>query len=227
MSLENHLQELRRRILWIIFAIFFSSLLSYPLTPFILNKIKSDLLQGNNFVVLSPQEAIIVYIKLSFLLGFILSFPIIIFQLWSFVAPGLIKSEKKLFSWTIISSLGLFCLGASFAYFLLLPVTFRFLLGISSSVALPMLSLDQTITFLILIILSFGLIFQLPLLMGILTKLKLLNYKILSSKRKYVILLTFILAAIITDPSVITQILVAIPIIILYEIGIFTSRILS
>ena len=227
LTLEEHLQELRRRILWILFILVFFSIVSYPLTPSLLSKIKHDLLRGSSLVVLSPQEAILVYIKISLLLGFTLSLPFIIFHSWRFIAPGLIEREKRLFLCIVTSSLLLFLLGAGFAYFFLLPITLRFLLEVANWTAVPMLSLDRTINFILLIILISGLIFQLPLVVGILTRLSLVNYKILSSKRRYVILLAFIISALITDPSMITQILVAIPIIILYEISILVSKILG
>ena len=227
LTLEEHLQELRRRILWILFILVFFSIVSYPLTPSLLSKIKRDLLRGSSLVVLSPQEAILVYIKISLLLGFTLSLPFIIFHSWRFIAPGLIEREKRLFLCIVTSSILLFLLGAGFAYFFLLPITLRFLLEVANWTAVPMLSLDRTINFILLIILISGLIFQLPLVVGILTRLSLVNYKILSSKRRYVILLAFIISALITDPSMVTQILVAIPIIILYEISILVSKILG
>ena len=227
LTLEEHLQELRRRILWILFILVFFSIVSYPLTPSLLSKIKRDLLRGSSLVVLSPQEAILVYIKISLLLGFTLSLPFIIFHSWRFIAPGLVEREKRLFLCIVTSSILLFLLGAGFAYFFLLPITLRFLLEVANWTAVPMLSLDRTINFILLIILISGLIFQLPLVVGILTRLSLVNYKILSSKRRYVILLAFIISALITDPSMVTQILVAIPIIILYEISILVSKILG
>ncbi len=227
LTLEEHLQELRRRILWILFILVFFSIVSYPLTPSLLSKIKRDLLRGSSLVVLSPQEAILVYIKISLLLGFTLSLPFIIFHSWRFIAPGLIEREKRLFLCVVTSSILLFLLGAGFAYFFLLPITLRFLLEVANWTAVPMLSLERTINFILLIILISGLIFQLPLVVGILTRLSLVNYKILSSKRRYVILLAFIISALITDPSMVTQILVAIPIIILYEISILVSKILG
>lgn len=227
LTLEEHLQELRRRILWILFILVFFSIVSYPLTPSLLSKIKRDLLRGSSLVVLSPQEAILVYIKISLLLGFTLSLPFIIFHSWRFIAPGLVEREKRLFLCIVTSSILLFLLGAGFAYFFLLPITLRFLLEVANWTAVPMLSLDRTINFILLIILISGLIFQLPLVVGILTRLSLVNYKVLSSKRRYVILLAFIISALITDPSMVTQILVAIPIIILYEISILVSKILG
>jgi len=227
LTLEEHLQELRRRILWILFILVFFSIVSYPLTPSLLSKIKHDLLRGSSLVVLSPQEAILVYIKISLLLGFTLSLPFIIFHSWRFIAPGLVEREKRLFLCIVTSSILLFLLGAGFAYFFLLPITLRFLLEVANWTAVPMLSLDRTINFILLIILISGLIFQLPLVVGILTRLSLVNYKVLSSKRRYVILLAFIISALITDPSMVTQILVAIPIIILYEISILVSKILG
>ncbi|RLI90433.1 MAG: twin-arginine translocase subunit TatC [Candidatus Altiarchaeales archaeon] len=227
LTLEEHLQELRRRILWILFILVFFSIVSYPLTPSLLSKIKRDLLRGSSLVVLSPQEAILVYIKISLLLGFIPSLPFIIFHSWRFIAPGLVEREKRLFLCVVTSSLLLFLLGAGFAYFFLLPITLRFLLEVANWTAVPMLSLERTINFILLIIFISGLIFQLPLVVGILTRLSLVNYKVLSSNRKYVILLAFIISALITDPSMVTQILVAIPIIILYEISILVSKILG
>jgi len=227
MPILEHLRELRKRILISIFAFIFALIVSFPLVPPVLNKIREDLMENILFVVLSPQEAIMVEIKVSLLLGFILSFPVLVYQLWAFIAPGLLRKERKILFYILLPSIVLFLLGVMFAYYLLLPITLRFLIDISYAIAFPLFSLSQTFNFVIILIILFGLVFQLPLIVAILSRLGIVNYHFLESKRKYILLSTFIIAAIITDPSVVTQILVAIPIILLYEISIWVSKIVG
>lgn len=226
MPVSEHLSELRKRILVSLSAFIFASIISLPLVPMVLNKIRGDLLDIP-LVVLAPQEALMVGLKLSLFIGFILSFPVLVYQLWSFIAPGLIEREKKVLLHILLPSTLLFLLGAGFAYYLLLPITLRFLIGVSYAVAYPLFSLSQTFSFVITLILLFGLIFQLPLVVAVLTRIGLVDHIFLKSKRRYVILSSFIAAAVITDPSVVTQILVSIPIILLYELSIWISRYLK
>jgi sec-independent protein translocase protein TatC len=227
MPLLEHLRELRKRLLISLSVFISASAISLPLAPFVLNRMREDLMKEVFFIVLSPQEALMVEIKVSLLMGFIRSFPVSVYQMWAFIAPGLLGKEKKILSYVLLPSIVLFLLGAGFAYYLLLPVTLSFLISVAYTVAFPLFSLNQTLNFIIPLILSFGLVFQLPLIVAVLSKLGVVNPCLLTSKRRYVILLTFLVAAVITDPSVVTQILVAIPIILLYEMSIQVSKLLG
>ncbi|HIE33990.1 MAG TPA: twin-arginine translocase subunit TatC [Candidatus Altiarchaeales archaeon] len=224
MPFWEHFNELRRRLILCIVVFIIITIVSFPLSPIVISRIMNDLVHDARIIVLSPQEAIIVYLNLSILLSFILSFPIVAYHLWVFIAPGLLDSEKRIILPVIVSSILLFITGIAFSYYLLLPLTIRFLINVSYSVAEPFLDLRQTISFITGIMLIFGLLFQLPLVAAVLSRLSILNHKSLKSRRNYFILIAFILSAIITDPSIFTQILVAIPIIILYEISVLAAR---
>lgn len=224
----EHLTELRKRILLSILALVFFSILSYPFSGEILNKIKRDLIPEYQLYIFSPLEAIVLYLKISILSGFFLSSPFIFFEFWSFFEPAMKRNEKKFFLLILFSSISLFILGNLFSYLFLIPITLKILIELSLPVATPLLSLEQTFDFIISMMLIFGIVFQLPLVIVILTKLKFFTPDGLTSKRSHVIVLIFLVAAIITpDTSGITQILVAIPMMLIYEMSILVSKILK
>lgn len=221
----EHLEELRRRVVVLVVFFVVVSVLSYPFVGGLLSHVIRDQLGTTRLVILSPQEAVIAYIKTSIFIGFILTIPLFIYELWSFIEPALNPAEKKLLAYSIIPSLLLFSLGVLFAYFILLPITLNFLLSESLPVAEPMLSLDATITFILFMLLVVGFSFQLPLIVAVLAKIHLLDYKTLSNKRRYVILSIFIFAAIVTpDTTFFSQLIVSIPLIVLYEFSVQISR---
>lgn len=221
----EHFSELRKRILLSILALVLFSILSYPFSGWVLNKIKRDIIPEHQLYIFSPLEAIVLSLKISILLGFFLSSPIFLFEFLSFIEPAMKRNEKKLLLITLFSSMLLFLLGLLFSYLLLIPITLKILIEFSLPVATPLLSLEQTFDFIISMMLIFGIVFQLPLIIGILTKLKFLNPRELISKRSYAIVLIFLIAAIITpDTSGLTQILVAIPMILIYEMSILISK---
>lgn len=227
MPVFGHLRELRKRFLVSFFAFVFASIVSFPVVPFLLERVRADLMGNVFLIVISPQEALMVELKVSLLLGLVFSFPVLVYQFWSFVAPAFLGREKTLTLTLLISSTLLFLAGNVFAYWLLLPVTMNFLINVSYPVALPMFSLNQAFSFAITLVVLFGLIFQLPLIVAVLSRLGLVDHMVLSSRRRYVVLGAFIVAAVITDPSVFTQILVAVPIILLYEVSILISWIMG
>lgn len=223
----NHFEELRRRILLSVFIIVFVSVVSYPLSPLILNRIKSDLLSGISFVVLSPLEAVTVNIKVSILLSLVFSSPLLFYELWSFIGPGLSRNEKKMLLYAIMPSTLLFIAGILFAYKIILPVALYFLVQESYSVATPMFSLNETFSFIMFTLVSTGLAFQLPLIIAVLCKIGLVNHELLRSNRKYFIVIVFVFAGVITpDTTIVSQMLVALPLILLYELSILASRII-
>ncbi len=172
---------------------------------------------------IGPSEGLIVKLKVSFFSGLILVLPFIVFQIWKFISIGLKKKERRIILiYFPISSL-LFFAGILFAYFIMSPAGLYFLINISSGLK-PMFTISKYTSLIILLIFVFGLIFELPLVILFLTQIGLVTPKFLTQNRKYAILLMFIVSAILTPPDIFTQFILAIPVLILYEISIWLSK---
>jgi sec-independent protein translocase protein TatC len=222
MPFSAHLEELRNRLIKILLAITAGFLGSYAFADHILEWLKNPLPQ--KLIFISPAEAFLANLKVSFLAGIIITLPFSLFQIWKFVTPGLKQTEKRYaFSFIVFGSL-LFCSGSLFAYYVILPLGLHFLLSYGSHGIQPMISVGPYISFCMVILLMFGLIFNLPLAVVLLTKLRLLNYSLLARNRKYAVLVIFIIAALFTPPDVFTQLLLGVPLVLLYEISIWLSR---
>ena len=180
--------------------------------------------RGIEIIYTTISEALVTKFKVSLISAVIVSSPVIIWQIWKFIKPGLYPYEQKylysLFFLTLLS----FLTGITFCYFAVYWLAVDFFLVQGAGLATPLLSLDRYVGFLISFILPFGCAFQLPIALYLTTKLGFTNYKSLASKRKYVLLGIFILAAILTPPDVISQIALGIPLYMLYEVGIQASR---
>lgn len=226
-SVVEHLAELRRRIILVLAVFAVSALLSYPVSKPILSIVKDDLLADVDLVVLGPQEAILTYVKVSLLIGFSVALPFITYHAWAFIAPGLLKRERRLIAYLVLPSAFLFLAGVAFGYFVLLPVALTFLVASASGLAEPMLSLSATFGFIATVLFALGVIFQLPLVTAALTKLGVLDAGTLTKYRRHAIVLILLAAALITDPSIITQLLLAVPMLLLYEAGILTSKLMG
>jgi sec-independent protein translocase protein TatC len=175
-------------------------------------------------VSISVPEKFIAHFTLACYLAFFISSPFILYQIWGFISIGLTARERQGVLLYFPVSCFLFCAGAGFGYLVVLPLGLRFLLGFGSPVIEPMLSISKYVSFVGMLTISFGLIFQLPLAMVFMTRLGIVTPEAFTSKRRVVIVLIFIAAAILTPPDVITQILMAIPLLALYEVGIVFSR---
>ena len=176
---------------------------------------------------MAPAEGFFAYLKLAVFAGFLLALPVILWQLWLFVAPALTQKEKK---WALIMVPGstiLFFTGVAFAYLFVWPSAVKFFLGFGSENLQPMLSLGQYLSFLISFILPFGVIFNLPLALLVLAKIGIISSKFLAKQRRVMIVVAFIIGGIITPtPDVFSQTMIAIPILVLYEASIWAVRIL-
>ncbi len=237
-----HLSELRKRIfvslafLGVAFAAVFNfsenvfDLLRFPLKtelkiiatkPFIQLLTKKPV----SLVFFSPAEGFWMHLKISMIAALVFSLPVIFFQLWGFVAPGLTEKEKKYVVPFIITSTLLFLLGAAFCFIIILPFALTFLLGYKAEHMSPMLSVGSYMDFCSKFILAFGAIFELPLVIIFLVRFGIVTPGQLAKQRRYAVLIAFIAGAILTPtPDVFNQTLMALPIIILYEIGILLSR---
>ena len=221
LTLVKHLEEFRNRIIKSIIFVIACSVFVYcfidRLLPFLTKPI-------GELVFIAPQEAFVANIQIAFFGGLFLSSPVILYQIWRFVSAGLKVNERKYVLIFGPISFIFFIVGCAFGYFVIVPLGIKFLLSFSTDFITPMISISKYISFLGLLTLVFGLVFQLPSVMLFLTKLRIIDSKFLSQRRREAIVIIFIAAAILTPPDVITQVLMALPLIILYELGIIFSK---
>ncbi|HNV23489.1 MAG TPA: twin-arginine translocase subunit TatC [Candidatus Omnitrophota bacterium] len=221
-SFWDHLEELRFRLIKIVLAVAFFSFFSYPFTDTLLSYLTQPI--GKLFFT-ALTEAFEVKIFLALWSGFFLSLPFVFYQVWEFIAMGLHPQEKKNIVILSFFSFGLFIIGAFFAYGFLIPFGVKFFLSFSSESLVPLLTIKQYLSFVGMLVLTGGMIFQLPLVILFLTKYGMVNPQFLSQKRREAVVIFLILSAVITPQTdVITQVLVFLPLMILYEISVFISR---
>jgi len=176
-------------------------------------------------VFLSPAEALWMHLKIAFIAAFGLALPVVLGQVWLFISPGLLANEKKYVLPFILLATMLFLAGASFCLFIVLPFALGFLMTYKTASLTPMISIGNYVDFTIKFILAFGAVFELPIVLVILTRMGVLTPKKLAEFRKYALVLAFVAAGILTPtPDAFNQMLMAVPIILLYEIGIVASR---
>jgi sec-independent protein translocase protein TatC len=185
--------------------------------------LKAVMPEGDRLIFTNLPEMFFTYLKVAFLSGALLMAPFIFYQLWMFVAPGLYRNEKKLVIPFVVTSTILFLGGALFGYFVVFPFGFKFFIGFSNEYVKALPSVKEYFSFAIKLLFAFGIVFELPVVIFFLTKMGIVTPEVLRRKRKYAILLTFVLGAILTPPDVITQCMMAGPLILLYEIGILVS----
>jgi sec-independent protein translocase protein TatC len=167
-----------------------------------------------------------IYLKLAITTGILFSLPVIVYHLWQFVAPGLLAKERRAVPWVVFFTVLCFASGTAFCYFVILKYGLSFLMSFQSETLVPMISIDEYFGFVTILIFVFGVLFEMPVLSYFLTRIGLLTPAFMRQKRRYSIVTIFILAAILT-PSVdaFTQILLAVPLLVLYEISIWVSKI--
>ncbi len=225
----SHLEELRKRLVicaigvgagFVIAYIFSERLFQLLVAP-----LKAVMPEGDQMIFTNLPEMFFAYIKVAFIAGILAAAPLIFYQLWMFIAPGLYRKEKKMAIPFVISSTILFVGGALFGYFVVFPFGFKFFIGFSNEYVKALPSVKQYFSFSMKLLFAFGVVFELPVIIFFLSKMGIVTPQFLKQKRKYAILLTFALAAILTPPDVITQCMMAGPLIVLYEIGIIVSRI--
>ncbi|MBQ6972839.1 MAG: twin-arginine translocase subunit TatC [Synergistaceae bacterium] len=224
--LISHLQELRRAVQICAGSVIAAFVVvwcfaSDALVGWIVAPIKA---KGIEIIYTAMSEAFTTKIKVSFTASVIIASPVIIWQMWSFIRPALYPGEKRAFKLVFAAALGLFLAGVVFCYEAVYMFAVDFFLVAGDNLATPMLSLDKYVGFLFGFILPFGMAFQLPVFLYMTTRLGWTNYDMLASKRKYVVLAVFTLAAILTPPDVISQIALGVPMMILYEIGVQVCR---
>ena len=238
MSLIDHITELRKRLLWsflyiiLIFIICFyfaDQLFSFLAAPLV-NLLDTD--NGQGFIYTALQEAFFTELKIAFFFAIFFSFPLIAIQIWKFIAPGLYKNEQKAFLPFLIATPILFFAGGSMVYYLISPIAWKFFLSYQnlnpSGIPIRLeAKMGEYLSLMMRFIFAFGLAFQLPVVLGLLAKANLVTYLTLKKSRKYAIVIAFLAAAFLTPPDPFSQISLALPIIILYEISIYIAKIIQ
>lgn len=224
--LGEHIRELRSRLLKCLIAV---TVAFGVLMTFFINDIMEIISipikdKGIEFIYLGLAEALTAQMKVSFIAAMVVSSPIIFWQIWDFIKPALYENEQKAVLLFSLFSVILFCAGVAFGYGVVFVSAITFFVYVGENVATPMLSISQYISFLFGFVLSFGIVFEMPVLSYVLCKLGVVTVEQLVAFRKYAVLIIFILAAFLTPPDVLSQTLMALPMLVLYEVGILVAK---
>ncbi len=230
--LVEHLEEIKKRLKYIILVLVVLFIAGYSqgekLVQIIQAPILAALPENATMTMINITEMFFVEVKVSFIAAIMVSTPFILYQLWLFIAPGLYMHERKyIYGFVLFASI-LFLLGASFAYFIVFPFGFKFFLSFAANPAYNVgatLSMASYVSFVVHLVLAFGLVFELPAIVFLLAKIGVINDGMLIKYRRYAIVMIFILAAFLTPPDVISQLAMALPLILLYQLSIYIAKI--
>ena len=236
-SFTSHFIELRSRLLNSLIFIFIIFIVSYFFAEYIYgflvepyaNAVKNEP-TSRRLIFTALHETFITYIKVAFFTAIFVGSPVMLIQIYKFIAPGLYKNEKKAILPYLISTPILFLLGGILVYYLVMPLAIKFFLSfetLGNNTNLPIqleAKVNEYLSLIMRLIFAFGISFQLPILLNLLARIGIVNSEYLKSRRRYVIVIIFALAAILTPPDPITQVGLAIPLLLLYELSIFTVR---
>jgi sec-independent protein translocase protein TatC len=239
-TVSEHLIELRSRLLKSIIFLLFAFIICYIFSDKIYNflvhpyaeAVKNDDVP-RRLIFTALHETFLTYLKLAFFTAFFISCPLILMQIWKFIAPGLYKDEKLALLPFMIATPLLFLLGGMLVYYLIMPLAIKFFLSFETTAingSLPIqleAKVNEYLSLIMRLIIAFGISFQLPVFLTLLAKVGFVGSEYLKTRRKYVIIIIFSVAAILTPPDPITQIGLAIPLLLLYEISIFTVKLVE
>lgn len=225
-ALIEHLNELRKTLIYCVISLVICFVLVFalfcdPLMDILLAPIRQ---LGVELVYTTLTEVWTVKIKVSFIAGFVLSFPVISFFFWRFLRPALYANEKKMFAVVYFTSLFLFIVGVCFAFIAVLGLSINFFISFGSGTAEPMLSISKVVSYMMSFIIPFGLVFLLPLIVYVLTKIGVMSPAVLVKSRKYVIVILAVLAAVLTPPDIVSQLLLLFPMLLLWEISVIIAK---
>jgi sec-independent protein translocase protein TatC len=224
----THLIELRDRLMRAAASVIICFLALVYWAPDIYSLLADPLVSalpaGTSMIATDVTAPFFVPMKVTMMVAFVLALPYVLYQVWAFIAPGLYEHEKKLAAPIILSSFLLFLLGMAFAYFFVFPAVFKFVAAYTPSGVQMATDIDKYLSFVLTLFLVFGLSFETPVVEMVLVRLGMVSIEKLREFRPYFIVIAFVIAAIVTPPDVISQFMLAVPMILLYEFGIFMSR---
>ncbi len=230
-ELKPHIAELRKRLAYSIGALivcFFIAFYFYePILEWMTKPLKTVLPESSYMIATGVPEVFFTAVKVSLFAGFLMALPFILYQFWLFIAPGLYEHERKYIWPFVFFASGMFFLGALFAYYVVVPYGFAFLVNFAEQIVTVAPKINEYVGFFTKIMIGFGIAFELPVLTFFLALLGLVDDNTLKSFFKYAIILIFVLAALLTPPDVVTQLLMAIPLIVLYGVSIIIAKIVN
>lgn len=230
MTLMQHFSELRRRLLWTMFVFVLSFGLGWVVAPYVelfLTRPLLNIWHDAALLYVGLSDGLMIQFSLATLVALIITIPVLIWHIWAYVAPGLHKNEKEFLLPIFVLSPILFICGASFAFYVLFPIVFKFFIDLNETASVPAVlfpAIRGYLAFVIDLLKVFGIAFQLPLIMIILNRIGLLPKQKAIKSRRYVIILIFIMAAVLTPPDIVSQILLAVPMWLLFEVSLFFMR---
>jgi sec-independent protein translocase protein TatC len=222
-TLTSHLEELRTRVINCAYIVTLGSIVGYMYSDKLFEVIRQPIkayLPDGGLIFTNPVDKFAAFLRISIFAGLVLTCPFWLYQLWRFIAPGLYAKEKKYSLVFIFSGSGLFCTGLAFAYFLVFPMAFNFLLNFGGNVDKPMITIDEYLSFITTTSVVFGLMFEMPLVLVILGMMGVIEQRTLRESRRYAIVLLSVISALVTPPDVLSMFLLLIPMILLYELSI-------
>ncbi len=242
MPFLEHLEELRSRLIKALVAVTFFTMLSWffidHIFTFLVAPYKQAIALANekikdpapaqalHLIYLNPTGGFMIFLKLAITVGILASIPVIVYQLWQFAAPGLLAKEKRIVPWIVFFTTLCFLAGAAFCYFVVLKYGLGFLLTFQSETLVPMVSIDEYFGFVTILLVVFGLVFEMPVIAYFLTRIGLLTPEFLRQKRRYGIVAMVVAAAVLTPSTdAFTMMLLAVPLLMLYEVSIWVSKV--
>lgn len=223
-----HLIELRTRLIKAVAAVMVVFLVLVPFANRLYSILADPLLAkmppDTQMIAIKVASPFLIPMKLAFFVAVLIAMPVVLYQLWAFVAPGLYRHERKLALPILFSSIALFYIGCAFAFFLVLPTVFGFLQSVAPEGVAVMTDIGEYLDFVLVIFFAFGFCFEVPVAVVILSVLGWVTPKQLGEARAYVVVASFVIAAVLTPPDVVSQLMLAIPMCILYEIGLIAAR---
>ncbi|WP_114661556.1 twin-arginine translocase subunit TatC [Polynucleobacter necessarius] len=228
-SVLSHLFELRDRVVKSVLAIIVALVGLVYWAPDIFHLFAQPLLDalpaGGKMIVTDVTGSFFVPMKVTMLVAFLIALPVVIYQLWAFIAPGLYLHERKLILPLVVSSYTLFIIGMAFAYFLVFPTVFKFMASYNAPLGAEMSTdIDNYLSFAMTTFLAFGVTFEVPVVVVVLVRMGMVSLAKLKEIRPYVIVGAFVISAILTPPDVLSQLLLAVPMTLLYELGLLIAR---
>ncbi len=227
-SLISHLLELRSRLLRVILFIFVTIVIGAPFASDLFSFFASPLLasfpENSSMIATQVTSPFMAPFKLLIFSAFLISMPYFFYELWSFIAPGLFENEKSFVGPLIFSTVILFTMGVAFAYFVVCPIIFKFFIGIAPESVIVMTDITQYIGFVMKLVFAFGIAFEMPIATFLLVSSGVVKKSTLATSRPYLILLFFVIGMLLTPPDIFSQLFLAIPMWLLFEIGLLISK---